>query len=77
VVKKGKKVASCLFFSILLDMDEQQYLPHGRATGTKRAEAFLCLPLFGRPEERVPLGGDSIVSVSGFLPYRPIFKCLT
>jgi len=31
--------------------------PHGKAAGTKRAEGFLYLPLFGRPDDVAPLGG--------------------
>jgi LmbE family N-acetylglucosaminyl deacetylase len=44
-------------FSIFMDMNEQQCLSHGKAAGTKRAEGFLYLPLFGLPDEGVPLGG--------------------
>ena len=43
--------------SLYLDMIERQCLCHGKAAGTKRAEGFLYLPLFGRPDEGVPLGG--------------------
>jgi len=44
-------------FSIFMDMNEQQCLSHGRASGTKLAEGFLYLPLFGRPDDGDPLGG--------------------
>jgi len=33
-------------FSFYLEMIEQECLSHGKAAGIKRAEAFLCLPLF-------------------------------
>lgn len=42
--------------SIYLDMMERQCLAHGKAAGTKRAEGFLYLPMFGRPDDGAPLG---------------------
>ena len=44
-------------FSIFMDMNERQCLVHGESAGTKRAEGFLYLPFFGRPDDGVPLGG--------------------
>jgi len=43
--------------STLLNMIERQGLVHGKAAGVKRAEAFLYLPFFGRPDVGPPLGG--------------------
>ena len=43
--------------SLYLNMIEQQCLSHGRAAGKKLAEGFLYLPLFGRPDDGLPLGG--------------------
>jgi len=40
-----------------LDMIDRQCLAHGKSAGTKRAEGFLYLPLFGRPDDGTPLGG--------------------
>ncbi len=48
---KGQPLA---FF---LDMIDRQCLAHGKSAGTKRAEGFLYLPLFGRPDDGAPLGG--------------------
>ena len=42
--------------SFFLDMIERQCLAHAKAAGTKRAEGFLYLPLFGRPDHGAPLG---------------------
>ena len=42
--------------SIYLDMIERQCLAHGKESGTKRAEGFLYLPMFGRPDDGDPLG---------------------
>lgn len=42
---------------IFLDMIDRQCLAHGKAAGTKRAEGFLYIPLFGRPDDGTPLGG--------------------
>jgi len=42
--------------SLLLDMIEKQCLAHGKAAGTKRAEGFLYVPLFGRPDDGAQLG---------------------
>jgi LmbE family N-acetylglucosaminyl deacetylase len=42
---------------LFLDMIEKQCSNHGRAAGTKWAEGFLHLPLFGRPNVGTPLGG--------------------
>lgn len=39
-----------------LDMIERQCLAHGRATGTRYAEAFLHVPLFGWPDYSIQLG---------------------
>jgi hypothetical protein len=38
-------------------MIDRQSLAHGKSAGTKRAEGFLYLPLFGRPDDGTPLGG--------------------
>ncbi|MFH1294062.1 MAG: PIG-L deacetylase family protein [Pseudomonadota bacterium] len=43
--------------SLYLNMIERQCLAHGKAAGTKRAEGFLYLPIFGRPDDGEPLGG--------------------
>jgi LmbE family N-acetylglucosaminyl deacetylase len=43
--------------SFFLDMIDRQCLAHGKSAGTKRAEGFLYLPLFGRPDDGAPLGG--------------------
>ncbi|MCJ7686481.1 MAG: PIG-L family deacetylase [Desulfobacteraceae bacterium] len=43
--------------SLYMDMIDRQCLSHGKAAGTKRAEGFLYLPLFGRPDDGAPLGG--------------------
>ncbi len=48
---KGQPLA---FF---LDMIDRQCLAHGKSAGTKRAEGFLYLPLFGRPDDGALLGG--------------------
>ena len=40
-----------------LDLIERQCLAYGKAGGSKRAEGFLYLPIFGRPDDGVPLGG--------------------
>jgi LmbE family N-acetylglucosaminyl deacetylase len=42
---------------LFLDMIDRQCLAHGKSAGTKRAEGFLYLPLFGRPDDGAPLGG--------------------
>jgi len=39
-----------------LDMIERQCQIHGMATGTRYAEAFLHVPLFGWPDEKLKLG---------------------
>lgn len=39
-----------------LDMIDRQCLVHGKTAGTKRAEGFLYLPLFGRPDDGAQLG---------------------
>jgi N-acetylglucosamine malate deacetylase 1 len=41
-----------------LDMIDRQCLSHGKVAGTKRAEGFLYVPMFGRPDEGEPLGGS-------------------
>jgi len=51
--------------SFYLGMIEKQCRAHGEAAGTQWAEAFLYLPLFGRPDEGEPLGGDAAVSPKG------------
>jgi LmbE family N-acetylglucosaminyl deacetylase len=38
-----------------LQMIDRQTLAHGRAAGTERAEGFLYVPLFGRPDDGTPL----------------------
>jgi len=38
-----------------LPMIEEQCLSHGKVAGTKRAEGFLYLPLFGRSDDGAPL----------------------
>jgi len=43
--------------TIFLDMIDRQCLAHGKSAGTKRAEGFLYLPLFGRLDDGAPLGG--------------------
>jgi len=43
--------------AFFLDMIDRQCLAHGKSAGTKRAEGFLYLPLFGRPDDGAPLGG--------------------
>jgi len=43
--------------AFFLEMIDRQSLAHGKSAGTKRAEGFLYLPLFGRPDDGAPLGG--------------------
>jgi len=43
--------------SFYLGLSEEQCLTHGKAAGTEWAEGFLYLPVFGRPDDGVPLGG--------------------
>jgi LmbE family N-acetylglucosaminyl deacetylase len=43
--------------TIFLDMIDRQCLAHGKLAVTKRAEGFLYLPLFGRPDDGAQLGG--------------------
>ena len=40
-----------------LGLTERQCLDHGKSAGTERAEGFLYLPMFGRPDDGPPLGG--------------------
>jgi LmbE family N-acetylglucosaminyl deacetylase len=42
---------------LYMDLAERQCTAHGKAVGTKWAEGFLYLPMFGRPDEGEPLGG--------------------
>ena len=39
-----------------LGLTERQCLDHGKSAGTERAEGFLYLAMFGRPDDGVPLG---------------------
>jgi len=41
---------------IYLAFTEEQCRTHGKAAGTEWAEGFLYLPMFGRPDDGVPLG---------------------
>ena len=43
--------------SFYLEMIDKQCLAHGKESGTKRAEGFLYLPIFGFPDNGQPLGG--------------------
>jgi len=50
--------------SLYQDMTERQCTAHGKTAGTKKAEGFLYLPLFGRPDEGEPLGGPFGISLA-------------
>ena len=55
--ERAIKAHQSQILSLYLDMTERQCLIHGKAAGSKRAEGFLHLPLFGRPDDGEPLGG--------------------
>ena len=54
--KAAIKAHESQILSLYIDMIDRQCLSHGKAAGTKRAEGFFYLPLFGRPDDGAPLG---------------------